>query len=400
LIWLFASTIALLPLSQGLVEFEIAGITFHIYTFAIVVMIPLIIWRMIFNAYEFGYSLLDMLIGILAFVFLQSTLLSDNIIHSGHLAFHALFIPIVSYFFSKAFIATDDEYKLSIKSLLMSLVIFSGATVYNFIKLGQRPYVFDVSPISVATLLVIPVIYILYDEGKWGLFRISFLGLAVAGLVATMSRVYLFMVVVSPLLYILLKSRPILTWISMFIITLILTFLITFKVTPQVNYGHSVEGLTTFQRMYNIRYIQQALSGRVISYRESLRKFEKHYILGEGIQAARYQITPHNFHIEWLRYGGVVGYIIYVLVFLSHIYSISLFVKRDNLLLINNMLLIMIMVNSFTNGFMHGLMPYAAFLLMGLSEARVNMHKSRLLRSARIQGKDNNKIRKAFVRIA
>jgi hypothetical protein len=372
--YLFCLMLFMLPLSAGGFEFEIGVVTFHPYTFMVVAMLPLVLWRIIWHPAKFGFRTQDAMILLLAASYFSSTLLADDVMQSGRLAFHSLFIPIVTYLICKALISSEKEYQLALKILLVAICLFGLVTIYEFLKTFVRPYVLDIPPIGVATLLIVPVIYSIYVKGYGKVWR--FIQMIVTGtaLVLTMSRIYLAGAIASPILRRLLRSSVVWVWGGMLAGTLLITLSVTYLV--KVDYSalrRSTEGQQTMERIYEISHIERALAGRILVYRDALKKFEKNLVFGTGLEAGEYQITTHNFHVEWLQYGGLIGYLLYVLVFMTHAVAMRRHIINDSYLLANNLLLLLIMLNSVTNGFMHGIMPYVAYLLMGLSEARINI---------------------------
>lgn len=371
--YLFCLMLFLLPLSAGGFEFEIGVVTFHPYTFMVVAMLPLALWRTMWHPAKFGFRAQDAIILLLAASYFSSTLLADDVMQSGRLAFHSLFIPIVTYGICKALISSEKEYQIAIRILLGSITLFAMMTIYEFLKTSVRPFVLDIPPIGVATLLIVPVIhagYVKEYRRGWRFIQIIVTGTA---LVCTMSRIYLLGVIVSPILRRLLRTWVVWVWGVMLAGTLLLTLFATYLMRVDYSSLRTTEGQDTIERIYEFSHIERALSGRILVYRDALKKFEKKLVFGTGLEAGEYQITTHNFHIEWLQYGGLIGYLLYVSVFMAHATAIRTQVKNDPHLLTNNLLLLLIMLNSVTNGFMHGIMPYVAYLLMGLSEARVNI---------------------------
>ncbi len=377
--FLFCLTLALVPLSAGFIEYEIGVVTFAPYTLFVVILLPMAIVRAVRRPVKFGFRMQDVIMVLLALSFLQSTLLSDSLMQTGRLAFHAIFIPIASYMLVKAFVTNEKEYKVAVNFLLFSITLFSLVTIYEFSREFKRPFVLEIPPIGVATLLVIPVVYAIYDRGKVGVRRLGQLMVTGAALVLTFSRVYILMLFVSPVIFKLLKKYAFRLWILMFCGTLALTLSITYLVEFSSLGRISVQGHDTVERIYDFSHFNRALSGRTYVYRESLSEFSRNMVFGTGIEAGELQITPHNYHVEWLQYGGVVGYTLYIALFLFHVKSIEQLLKNDRYLLINNLLLLCFLLNSLTNGFMHGIMPYVIFILLGMSEARLNISKSNSL---------------------
>ena len=125
----------------------------------------------------------------------------------------------------------------------------------------------------------------------------------------------------------------------------------------------------------DINLWKEALYWRAFSYHEGIANFSSAPVFGVGLYKGEVYVTRHNFHVEWLEYGGIVGYLLYTGSFLLHFLSFSAYATFDRFIAINLLILLVILSNSFTNGFMHGIMPYIAFVIIGFNEARRKMIK-------------------------
>lgn len=371
---LFCLVIALLPFARGLLQFEVIGITLDLYVFGILLLLPFTVWKLIRHSHLFKFRPVDIMIVVLGLSYLQSTLFSDDILQSGRIAFHALFIPAVTYFVVKGFVTTEKRYNVAFFTFLVSLALFSLATIIVFINTGVRPVVFNIPPIGAATLVVTLLITLLYSNTVPVILRVLGVPVTALALGATFSRVYLLLAIISPLFYKVTRSRKMLImWIGMFAVTLILTFAAAYlSDIGNQNVGDSGER-SRIERVLEAKYWLQAISNRTSNYRKSLDNFFQSPIFGDGIQRGDITVTPHNFNVEWLEYGGIIGYLVYLFVFLSFLASVKRAVLTDRQIAINVTILLVIILNSLTNGFMHGMMPYVAYLLMGFTDARLNI---------------------------
>ncbi len=368
--------LAVLPMSQGFIKFELGIVTFTMYTFLVVFLFPFAVFRLLRNPQLFGFKALDVIILLLALTFFQSTILSDTMIVSGRMAFHALFIPIASYFVVKVFITNNKEFFASINVVISSMLVFSVITIYVFVTTHERVEVFGLPSISVATLLVVLLVYSIYVRDAMWVPRILLIPVSLAAFLTAMPRVYMLLTMISPVVLRLLKRHLFMMWLWMIFVTLIITIVFSYLFSNlglQVNWSGA--GNNSVDRLLDFDQYIRAFASRALVYKGAIGEFYDNVVFGTGIKLGELQVTPHNFHVEWLQYGGTVGYFLYSMVFLVHAKSVAAYVKVDRELLVLNLLLFVILVNSLTNGFMHGIMPYVAFLIMGLSESRVNLNK-------------------------
>ncbi|MET0107537.1 MAG: hypothetical protein ABW084_01425 [Candidatus Thiodiazotropha sp.] len=367
--------LATIPLSKGPIEYELGILTLHPYPTLVMIVFPLALWRVLRRPAGYGIRGIEIVLILLTLSFLQSTLLSDTLIISGRLAFHALFIPVLSYFIAKALIKTDSEYIITINILVLSILVMSIVALAKYIETGIRPIVFSIEPIGVASITIVGLYASIFNSNDWKIIKhIKTLIIGFA-FVFSMSRVYLMYAIVSPLIILVIKKNIILLWILMFTGSLVATLVFTYTIVDYAMVHTSAEGANTLERMYEVKHFLRALIGRAYVYKSALDEFWSNVVFGAGIHAGEMQITTHNFHVEWLQYGGVLGYILYTSVFMLHVKNASTYVKQDGYLLANEVVLLGIMINSITNGFMHGVIPYMAFLIMGISEARISILK-------------------------
>lgn len=370
MVYLFYAMLFSLPFSVGGWSVEFLGVTFHPYTLMVVALFPLAVFLVATGFAAYQVRLIDWVILALALSFLASTLLSEPDKAGWRIAFLALFIPITSYFVCRVFITSEEVYRRSVVAIGLGLLVFAVATVAVFAQTGTRPFVFEMPPIGVATLLVMGLIYSLYHSGPWNALRVGRVGLFGTALVLTFSRVYLLLAVTSPVLRWALRRWLVFIWAAMFAATLILTLAFTYGADLSRFSTDAAEGQNTMERLFGWEHIERAMLGRAFVYRESLADLPTHLVFGEGISVGEYQVTPHNFNVEWLKYGGVLGYLLYVGVFMANAVSAARRARHDGEMLVLSLAVLVVVLNSLTNGFMHGVMPFAAFLLIGMTQAR------------------------------
>jgi hypothetical protein len=372
--WVFCFVLFCLPLIKAF-EFEVNIITFSPYTIGLLALLPFACFRAFQRYTLYGLRPVDFAIAILGLTFFQSTLLSDDIIRSGFLAFHALFIPFVSYFIVKIMIQSENQFRAAIFSLQTGVFLFSIATILMYAQQGQRPFVFNIPPIGVATLCCMAIVQLLFGYARWNSMRIIGLLTAFTALAVTFSRVYILLICISFIIIRLTRSRWVVPmWLATLVVTLIMTIMVSAMINPKGLPMKAATSVNTWERITDPESYARALSGRVYSYRMAFDDFLKNPMFGTGMQKGEgMMITPHNFHVEWLTYGGMFGYIVYAAVFLLHVMGIRRAIRKDRWLTANLAAVFIVLMNSLTNGFMHGIMPCIAFILMGFNEARFNV---------------------------
>ncbi|MGA7799798.1 MAG: hypothetical protein WCC36_03225, partial [Gammaproteobacteria bacterium] len=105
-----------------------------------------------------------------------------------------------------------------------------------------------------------------------------------------------------------------------------------------------------------------------------LEDFANHPIFGTGIFRGDKAIVRHNFHVEWLEYAGLSGYILWIVLFLYHYRRFGELARKDRYVAANLLVILLILADGVTNPFTVGVMPVFAFLAMGLNEARRRLY--------------------------
>jgi hypothetical protein len=320
---------------------------------------------------KFGLSVLDILIALFCLTYFASTILSADIMGSGRLAFRFIFIPVISYFTVKSLVTSEKEYETAVFSLIGSIVLFAIIALLTVGLTGLRQVAMGMPSIVTATLAAF-AICTLFFSGWWrkGL-GFSALMPVLALLAMTLPRAYIVGLLASPIVYRgIRKGFALKLCLTFFIVSIALTMFLTFNPSFVKTKSQEIEGRRSIERVINPDLWQQSLYGRAFSYREGIQNFKEHFLFGTGLQIGEFNITRHNFHIEWLEYGGVVGYSIYLLFFVAYYATHTELAKRDVFCAVNLLIVMLILLNSLTNGIMHGLMPHLAFITIGLGEAR------------------------------
>nr|MBF0221953.1 hypothetical protein [Desulfobulbaceae bacterium] len=237
------------------------------------------------------------------------------------------------------------------------------------------------NPIDYATLCVVGMLYILYAKG----FK-KFLGLLLffpllLFLVINLPRAYLLALFFSPLFYFIIRRGK-----AALLMAVILGGALTSTVFLAANTelfmvpetqaikGDAVNGL---DRLTDTTLWKQSLYGRSLHFKNGLNEFFKSPIIGQGMKTGKSKyswqhsfFTWHNFNIEWLVFGGIIGYLLYSGVLIANFITAGKHARQDHMTAASLVTITLILINSITNGIMHGMMPYAIFLLLGFIESR------------------------------
>lgn len=379
---IFYLILASLPFAEGVLKFEIGPVTFNIYTIGMVGLAGFYGWRLITGTSRLRFISQDIAILLLCMLYFGTTLNSTDVVGSGFLAFHAIFIPVVSFYVLRIYITTEEKFWLCFRFFCLGIILFSVAGISQFIVEKQRLEVLSVPPIGAATFFLIPVLFSRYI-GTGKKIKLTVFFLSSAAFILTFTRVYLFLLFLSPLIYFLIRRgfARLLVFL-MLIFSLFATLTISYLLYTPEEFGmlKSVEERQEYaskermiDRMSDPNLWKRALVGRALSYREGLNNFIQHPIIGTGLykgvvvkDGQKYgMITRHNFHVEWLEYGGIAGYLVSFSVVMLYFSRLTNAAKHHKILALNLVSVFVILCNSLTNGFMHGAMPLVTFIMMG-----------------------------------
>ena len=369
---------AWLPYSEGVLTFKIGIITFTIYTLGVLLLLPFVVIRALFFRKFFNVTGTDIAILLLCLTYLISTIFSTTLIASGYLAFHGIFIPVTSYLLAKSFIDSDQNYHHTFRWMMFGNTLICFFAIADFLNhgLSERVTVFSRDSIAIGTFALVSLAYLVFS-GRYksgvGLFLI--LG-NIGGLAASLSRGYIVLIALTPILYRVVRRGWGLGLLLSFMLT---TLAVTVVLTDQPELSKpegkfSTQFENSLERITNPDYWKMGLYSRLLTFRSSIRNFEENPIFGTGLKTlVGTATTVHNVHLEWLEYGGFIGYGLFFSVFGLHFWSTARFAKADPLVAANLVIVLVILLNGLTNGFMHGVMPYVAFIVMGFNEARARL---------------------------
>ncbi|MBU0481317.1 MAG: hypothetical protein KKG47_09460 [Proteobacteria bacterium] len=380
--WLIPLTLAFLPFSKGLMQFEIGVVTFNPYSMGMIILAAMALLLLVTRTdltYNFGAT--DLFIALLCFLFFLSTLLSNSIIESGFIAFHALFIPVVSYFVIKSLIRNEQELHRAFLFLILGVISLGSVQFVSFLKTYSRTIVFEMNPIDFSTLCVTGIFYLLIVRGFRKLSFILLLAILFVLLLINMPRAYLLALLFSPIPYLLIRNGKSGLLMTLLLCTTLIStiFLATNADSFRISARETIRGdaINGIERLTNPTCWKQSLYRRGIHFRQGFHEFAKSPLIGQGMKTgkSRYSwehtyFTWHSFNLEWLIYGGLIGYLLYSAVMLAFFWSAGRWAREDTITTALLLASAVIMINGTMNGLMHGMMPYALFLLMGFGESR------------------------------
>jgi len=364
--------VAILPFSDAIGNIEIGIITFYSFTLGIL-LLNIIAIPKIFRTLLLGkVSPTDKWLLMLSLSYLISTLSANNVVESGHLAFNAIFVPILTYIAMHYLVRNEQEWQKVFVMFLISIILFSVVVTAEFIVVQKRVSVLNMQYISAATLFAVPLVSLislkLWRRWYWLVGYI----LLLAGFFATLSRMYMVVLLFTPFIYVGIRKGFSLHILVIFLAsTLSLTLLLASAPELVKHEQYFKEENNTIDRVINIENWKRSLFVRASVFREGLNIFADHPLIGVGLRKGELMITQHNFNVEWLEYGGILGYLLYAGAFITLFRRARVLARSDRYIATNLTLVIVILANSSTNGLMHGVMPIVIMLLMGLTEARI-----------------------------
>lgn len=368
--------VASLPFSLGVLQFEVGIVTLNPYTLGICVAALVALGGVILGRWRLRLGLEEWLVLLLGASFLVSTLRASDIVEAGFLAFHGVFIPIVTYFALKTLVTTTEEYHKALVSFLAGAVAFAGYGLVQFAQNPQRLFVLDMSPISAAAIMTVAIIVI--ASLQWWRRPLGMVSLLVLvlGLLATFSRGYIVLLLLAPLFFRMFRRGLAgKAMLGMLVATLVGTLVMVqsyemFRVGTASEQAREQE--QTVERVTDTEFWLSALYGRARYYAEGLEEFAKSPIIGNGFHKG-YQTSQfgrpvvwHNFHVEWLEYGGIAAYLLYAGVFVTHFRGSARAARQSPALAANLTVLFVVLLNGLTNSFTAGISPTLGFLFMGL----------------------------------
>lgn len=369
----FMIVAAYLPFARIGVEHEFGPITLNPYSAGMIIMFGGSLIYKVLRSKSLHLNLTDLFLVFACGVFLYTTITSPAIMEAGFLSFNSIFIPVCAYGAARVFIDSDERYDATMRILLVALAVFAALSLMTFVSTGTRARFVGSPPVGTATLLIIALPYLWATRLFPAWLRKALFGLCLVAFVLTFTRVYLLVALLAPLFSKIIKrGRSFGLYLNFFIATLILTFAVIgaanmFK--PNVS-NVDPETRKTSERMTSEEYWLLSIYGRIEQYEMGIENYMRKPFFGTGLYRGPVNITQHNFHIEWLEYGGTVGYLCFICFFLSHAWRMADLARKDVPIRLNLLITFLVMANCYTNGLLHGYMPNVVLFIMGLSEAR------------------------------
>ena len=376
--------LAVLPFARGILQIEIGVITFNPYTIGILVLFVFSVAKLALGKIRYKITPEDWLIALLSVTFLISTLNAKDIVDAGFLAFHAIFIPVITYFVIKTTIYKEEQYDQALVFFVAGIVAFAFFALYDFYLDPRRLKIFNQSSISAAAMFSVAIMVVLFS-GRWrSIIGLILLLVLIPALLTTFARGFLVLVFVSPFIYLIIRrGKGFLLLLAMMTMSLIGTLMLaSISELPDSLKGQGrMKDQQTAERMTDITQWVYTIYGRGVHYKEGLEQFSRSPIFGNGFHQGSDRrgvraIVWHNFHIEWLEYGGLVGYILYAMLLLMHYFRYYKYAVHDKYYAMNLTIVLVLLTNGLTNSFTAGITPYLGFLFLAMSNTRVTFSKS------------------------
>lgn len=115
------------------------------------------------------------------------------------------------------------------------------------------------------------------------------------------------------------------------------------------------------------------------------QKFMQSPLIGWGAHTAEGMLynSYHNNYIDWLAYGGLIGFFLQMFFFIQHFQKADKQRKINKMLLANLLVVLAVLANGFANGIAHGVMPSLIFILFALNE--VMLGRNQLQKNSAVQ---------------
>lgn len=367
-----------LPFSLGIMQIEIGVVTLNPYTIGITSAAVFGIVSAALGLVRYRSAPEDWLAIFLGASFLVSTLLARDILDAGFLAFHGVFIPIVTYFALTLLVRTRDQYHKIILSFLAGVTAFALFGLVKFVVSPERLYILGLPPISAAAVMTAALIQIVYCG--WWRKPLGFIAAIVitACLLTTFSRGYLILLLLTPLFMKSMRRGHAVRFMAVMLAVSLLGTLLFVK-SYEIFYVKQVDQSQeqTAERMTDKRFWMSSLYGRARYYAVGLEEFAKSPLIGNGFHRNfqtrdGHAVVWHNFHVEWLEYGGLLAYLLYVNLLQLHFRGMSQAARTDRAVAVNLTVIVTILLNGLMNSFTAGVSPILGFLFMGLNRATSN----------------------------
>lgn len=304
--------------------------------------------------------------GVLLFYLLSLVLFGDNLVSGFYLYYNYLLIPLLYYLVFSSLNITR-LFKPMLYGLFTGVSIFS---VFVYEALSQNDFlrstVLGTSYIDVSLIGLMLVYFTLaLDLGKWK--KRAFLGLGFLVMVSQMPRFFLLAVVIFPFLF---TEKRLSKAHQYFAAVTLVSAVVLFITVELTDFGEgsnrelTVEQHNSLTRFSDREVLLQNVLVRVASFDQDIERFKQNVIYGAGLKKGEHHITPHNYVIEWLLYGGIIGFGLFFLLFYESFQYGSSKIDRFSKYLL--LLSLIVVFNGLFNGVLHGLAPTAIWMTFGI----------------------------------
>lgn len=374
---LLCVVLALMPFTRGFAQFELGVVTFSPFTMGLIVLFVVSLGAIALGYRKLSLSIMDVMLAGVCLFYMGTTLLSPTMIETGYLAFHALFIPVTAYVSIRILAHTPERARICLFFMLGGILVFDVACLAQFAVVQERVYMMRVTPVSVGTITLPAIFVLLYTDMVRQPYRALLLLCALGAFAVTFSRLYTLALLLSPLMMRAIRrggGRSL--YLGIMALSLVATLAVAFVIPASLGDQSRDRGAIAMlrsvkeqeqsaARMTSPALMLKALDARALEYWDGLLEFTDHPVLGTGLMLGERMVTQHNLHIEWLLYSGVIGYFFYFSTLLAFFAKFRM-EAREPLVAVCTLSVIFVVINSITNGIMHGFSPYLVFICIGL----------------------------------
>lgn len=376
----FNLVILILPVKNILLTYEIGTVTFDIYTAGIAGLFLAYFAKMAFNRrILFILKNVDVFLILFSVYCLTFFLTSNDIIQSGFVYFHSIFIPVTGYILVRYCISDFEKYKAFKYHVLATVSGYAVWAIVTFISSGSRIIIANISALQSASFFAL-AFFLTFVSFKRFVLPLSVFYLS--AFLMCFSRMYIINMIASPLYFVITKKGKVLPFfVGIVIITFGFTIgsTITFDSSKYQAARNKFYRLSkdnrdkityTSKRMIDLNHWKMSYYGLSGMWGLELDRFKAKPILGNGIGSTIFKTvaSSHNLHVQLLAYTGICGWILF------HIFLISAFTKINRKSLIGKpgditvfcIMAILIYNNGITNGLFHGSFNYLLFIMLAL----------------------------------
>ena len=365
-----------------LYSYEIGIVTLDLYTVGVILLSAVCLIKIFLGQLSYKYIPSDITLILFTTVCLTFFITSNDIIKSGFVFFHTVFIPALTYFVIRILLTNEEKYSLFKLHFLLAVTIMAVLGCVEFFQSGQRIATTSGDALRGSLFFILAFFLLLSFRKKKHL---------IAGMVNLLAfvfgfcRVLLASFCLSPVFYLLSKkgfSKALFLFLAVSTLLFTIGMAGSKQITSQYNQfkrefqrEHPFESLgavgKTEKRLSDITFVKLSLASRVTAWREDLISFTSHPILGVGMGITRVQAaSSHNLHVQLLAYTGLIGYSIFHLLLFQGMSSIT--EKRTDLLIRDfhfySTAVFLIYLNGLGNGLFHGIFNYILFMVLALMQ--------------------------------